>query len=126
LNDTDGRKKDELVSGFILELRRGIVILCVLAKLKEPTYGYSLIAELAHTGMPIEANTLYPLLRRLESQGMLVSSWDTEGAKPRKYYTTTDLGQDVLAALKKHWHKTVQSLNTILNLEDFNCEEETL
>ena len=106
--------KNELVSGFILELRRGTVILCVLAKLKKPTYGYSLIAELADTGIAIEANTLYPLLRRLESQGLLISSWDTDGAKPRKYYTTTELGKEVLKALKKHWQKTVQSMNNIL------------
>ena len=106
--------KDELISGFILELRRGTVILCVLAKLKEPTYGYNLITELASTGVAIEANTLYPLLRRLESQGLLTSSWDTGGAKPRKYYVTTDFGREVLADLKKHWQKTVQSMNKLL------------
>jgi DNA-binding PadR family transcriptional regulator len=106
--------KDELVSGFLLELRRGTVILCVLAKLREPTYGYSLIADLSETGIAIEANTLYPLLRRLEAQGLLESLWNTEGTKPRKYYTTTALGQEVLSALKKHWQNTVQSMNRIL------------
>jgi DNA-binding PadR family transcriptional regulator len=107
-------EKEELVSGFLLELRRGTIILCVLSKLKEPKYGYSLIADLSGTGIAIEANTLYPLLRRLEGQGLLDSSWNTEGAKPRKYYTTTALGKDVLSELKKHWQNTVQSLNTML------------
>jgi DNA-binding PadR family transcriptional regulator len=109
-----GLEKGELVSGFLLELRRGTVILCVLAKLKEPTYGYSLIADLSDTGIAIEANTLYPLLRRLESQGLLESSWNTGGAKPRKYYVTTDLGKDVLSVLRKHWQNTAQSMNKIL------------
>lgn len=106
--------KDELLSGFLLELRRGTVILCVLAKLNEPTYGYSLIADLSGTGIAIEANTLYPLLRRLESQGLLESSWNTEGTKPRKYYTTTAFGKEILSALKSHWHNTAQSMNKIL------------
>ena len=107
----------EIISGFILELRRGTVILCVLAKLKEPTYGYSLIAELANIGFPIEANTLYPLLRRLESQGLLESTWNTEGAKPRKYYNTTAFGKEILVELKKHWKNTTQNMNTLLEGE---------
>lgn len=107
-------EKDEIVSGFLLELRRGTIILCVLAKLKDPTYGYNLIAELSGTGIAVEANTLYPLLRRLESQGLLVSSWNTDGSKPRKYYAATDFGKEILARLKEHWRKTVQSMTTIL------------
>ena len=107
-------KKEEIISGFLLELRRGTVILCVLAKLKEPTYGYSLIADLSGTGFAIEANTLYPLLRRLEGQGLLESKWNTEGAKPRKYYQATDFGKEVLAELKKHWQNTTHSMNKLL------------
>jgi len=96
-------------------MRRGTIILCVLAKLKQPAYGYSLIAELSNTGIPIEANTLYPLLRRLESQGLLESSWNTtDGAKPRKYYATTQLGKTVLSELKKHWREAVLNMNNIL------------
>jgi len=106
--------KSEIISSFILELRRGTVVLCVLAKLQEPTYGYSLISELADTGIAIEANTLYPLLRRLESQGLLASTWNTGGAKPRKYYQITDFGQEVLSALKEHWKLTVSSMNKVL------------
>ena len=106
--------KKELISGFLLELRRGTLNLCVLAKLKEPTYGYSLIAELADSGVPIEANTLYPLLRRLEAQGLLRSAWNTEGAKPRKYYETTAFGKEVLAEMNRHWQDNVQSIQNLL------------
>ena len=110
--------KDELLSGFILELRRGTVILCVLSKLQKPAYGYNLIGELADTGVSIEANTLYPLLRRLESQGLLNSTWNTDTAKPRKYYSTTEFGNEIFEALKLHWQKTVNSMNQLLEGEE--------
>ena len=104
-----------LVANFSQELRRGTVILCVLANLSRPTYGYSLIEKLSKTGISIEANTLYPLLRRLEGQEILASTWNTEGAKPRKYYDLTDFGKEVLGELKKHWQNTVQGMNEILS-----------
>ena len=110
--------KNELVANFSQELRRGTLILCVLANLKEPTYGYGLIEKLSKTGISIEANTLYPLLRRLEGQEILASTWNTEGAKPRKYYDLTDFGKEVLGELKKHWQNTVQSMNEILEVSD--------
>jgi len=108
-------EKNEILAIFLQEMRRGSLILCVLAKLRQSAYGYNLVAELAETGVPIEANTLYPLLRRLESQGLLESNWNTtDGAKPRKYYATTDFGKEVLTELKKHWQDTVHNLNNIL------------
>ena len=107
--------KNELVANFSQELRRGTLILCVLANLKEPAYGYSLIERLSKTGVSIEANTLYPLLRRLEGQELLRSTWNTEGAKPRKYYDLTEFGNEVLGELKKHWQSTVQGMNGCLN-----------
>ena len=110
--------KKELVANFSQELRRGTLILCVLANLKEPTYGYSLIEKLSKTGISIEANTLYPLLRRLEGQELLASTWNTDGAKPRKYYDLTDFGCEVLGELKKHWQGTVQSMNEILEVSE--------
>jgi len=111
--------KDELLSGFIQELRRGTIIICVLAKLRKPAYGYNLINDLAETGITIEANTLYPLLRRLESQELLESSWSTDGAKPRKYYSTTEFGKEILSELKSHWQNAVQNMSKIL-MEDDN------
>jgi len=105
---------NEIVSGFILELRRGIVTLCALSRLTEPTYGYSLVETLSGSGVPVEANTLYPMLRRMESQGLIQSAWNTEGAKPRKYYRITEMGAQVLELLKQHWYGTVQNINTLL------------
>ena len=61
-------QKEEIVSGLTMELRRGTIVLCVLSQLKEPTYGYSLVNVLSENGIPMETNTLYPLLRRLEKQ----------------------------------------------------------
>ncbi len=105
--------KDEILSGFLLELRRGTIILCVLSRLRTPTYGYGLIGVLADSGIAVEANTLYPLLRRLESQGLLQGTWNTDTAKPRKYYVTTDLGNELCERLKKHWLQTVDSMNRL-------------
>ena len=104
----------EIVSGLVLELRRGTIVLCTLKKLENPMYGYSLVSELTDSGIPVEANTLYPLLRRLESQGLLESRWETGESKPRKYYVTTDAGRQVSAALEKNWRGTVESMNKIL------------
>ena len=106
--------KQELIANFFQELRRGTIILCVLANLKESTYGYGLIEKLKEAGVSVEANTLYPLLRRLESQNLLVSSWDTKGRKPRKYYILTDFGKEVLDELKQHWETTVYIMDDIL------------
>ena len=110
--------REELLSGFLQEMRRGTIIICVLAKLRRSAYGYNLVAELSETGIAVEANTLYPLLRRLESQFLLESSWSTDGAKPRKYYNTTDFGKEILSELKSHWQNTTQNMNKILELED--------
>lgn len=106
--------KQEIVSSFISELRRGVIMLCVLGSLHTPQYGYSLITELEKSGVSIEANTLYPLLRRLESQGLLLSNWNTDAAKPRKYYEITEFGRDVYETLRRQWYGTVEGINKIL------------
>lgn len=97
--------KQEILAGQVLEMRRGTIVLCVLACLQTPMYGYSLISRLEAGGITVEANTLYPLLRRLEGQGLLESSWETDGAKPRKYYRLTALGREVYAELAAHWQR---------------------
>ena len=67
-----------------IELRRGLTNLVVLSQCKRPVYGYELVKSLGEQGFPIEANTVYPLLRRLEKQSLLSSDWDTSTDKPRK------------------------------------------
>ncbi|HKL47204.1 MAG TPA: PadR family transcriptional regulator [Candidatus Izemoplasmatales bacterium] len=105
-----------IISQTKSEMRRGLVVLTTLALLKEPHYGYSLIQTLENKGIPIEGNTLYPLLRRLAKQGLLMSEWETDGSKPRKYYRITDNGETVLKALKDTYKTSTQSLNYILGV----------
>ena len=94
---------DETVSGLAQELRRGTLILLVLSQLRTPMYGYSLVKKLNDHQIPMDANTLYPLMRRLESQGLLKSSWDTTETKPRKYYQITEEGTAVLKKTKAYY-----------------------
>lgn len=107
-------EKGELAAGLTLELRRGTIVLCVLSQLKQPMYGYSLVSVLSDGGVPVETNTLYPLLRRLEKQGLLISSWETSGSKPRKYYQITDLGNEIYLELKYQWQETTQHMTELL------------
>ena len=109
---------EEIVAGLILELRRGTLILLVLSQLKEKMYGYHLVKALQDNGIPIEANTLYPLMRRLETQGLLKSEWETSEAKPRKYYTLTEDGEIVLTKAKTHWKQFSTTVNQILEVEN--------
>ncbi|MBQ9993746.1 MAG: PadR family transcriptional regulator [Clostridia bacterium] len=111
----------ELLSGMVTELRRGTVTLCALCKLSRPMYGYNLLSELAECGISVEANTLYPLLRRMEAQGLLVSEWNTSEAKPRKYYQTTELGKELCEKLVAHWKETVSGIDGIIN--EFGLQE---
>jgi DNA-binding PadR family transcriptional regulator len=96
------------------EMRRGLIVLSTLALLQKPHYGYSLIQTLEEKGMPIEGNTLYPLLRRLEKKGMLKSEWELDASKPRKYYQITDLGKNVLEALIDTWKDSIISIKHII------------
>jgi PadR family transcriptional regulator, regulatory protein PadR len=97
-----------------LELRRGIVVLAVLSLTEQASYGYNLIQRLAALGLEIEEGTLYPLLRRLEKQGLLQSEWDTTESRPRKYYRISPVGLEVLADLRTEWQQTVNVMKGIL------------
>lgn len=93
----------ELVESHQQELRRGTVVLACLVVLRTPEYGYALLETLADLGFPVDANTLYPLLRRLEKQGLLVSDWNTDEARPRKFYRTSSTGDELAALLVSDW-----------------------
>jgi DNA-binding PadR family transcriptional regulator len=86
-----------------LELRRGVVVLATLSQLRMPRYGYELRQALADKGMPIEEGTLYPLLRRLEAQGVLKSEWKIEDGPPRRYYSLNAEGRKLLKKLTESW-----------------------
>ena len=94
---------DATLSGHLQELRRGTVVVASLTVLREPGYGYSLLETLSAAGFEVEANTLYPLLRRLEAQGLLTSEWNTDEPRPRKFYRTTELGDTIAGTLRGEW-----------------------
>jgi len=90
---------DDVLRTHLQELRRGTVVVASLTALQQPGYGYGLLQTLADYGFSVDANTLYPLLRRLEEQELLTSEWNTTEARPRKVYRTSAAGKAVLATL---------------------------
>lgn len=109
---------EETVSGLVQELRRGTLILLVLSQLKKPTYGYSLVKKLNEHQIPMDANTLYPLMRRLEGQGLLKSQWDTGESKPRKYYQITEDGRLVLEKTRQYYKTFSTNVEALLEGEE--------
>ena len=105
---------NEMYENTINELRRGVIVLAVLSQLNEEQYGYSLMKLLSEQGLEIDQGTLYPLLRRLESQGLLSSDWNTEGSRPRRYYVISPKGQELLPRLKQEWNKIVSMMEGML------------
>jgi len=105
---------DDSFDNVILELRRGVIILAVLSQLYEEQYGYLLINGLKEAGLQIDQGTLYPLLRRLESQGLLQSNWRIESDRPRRYYVLSKEGNDLLPRLKEEWKGIVSMMNRML------------
>ena len=96
------------------ELRRGVLVLAVLSQLRTPQYGYSLRQALAEQGMLIEEGTLYPLLRRLESQGLLASEWRIEEGPPRRYYTLSPEGARHYRDLTTSWSTLAATVNRLI------------
>jgi DNA-binding PadR family transcriptional regulator len=96
------------------ELRRGVLVLAVLSQLRTPQYGYSLRQALAARGMPIEEGTLYPLLRRLEEQGLLTSEWRIEEGPPRRYYTLSPKGTELYDDLTDNWRELIATMDRLL------------
>jgi len=107
-------EKDQLFENTIQELRRGVLLLAVLSQLEGDEYGYSLIKNLKSGGLEIDQGTLYPLLRRLEIQGLLSSSWRVEDGRPRRYYTLSLQGRALLPELIKEWHNLVDTVGGLL------------
>ncbi|QAY74646.1 PadR family transcriptional regulator [Agromyces protaetiae] len=101
---------DDLTAGHLQELRRGTVVLACLLRLREPDYGYALLESLGANGIAVDANTLYPLLRRLEKQGLLTSEWNTDEARPRKFYRTSTAGDALARILTADWQSLDRAL----------------
>lgn len=108
---------EDLLQSFTTELRRGTLTLAVLSQLDVPQYGYSLVQLLEKSGINMDQSTLYPLLRRLEKQGLLTSSWDTAESRPRKYYLISAFGTEIFGKLKTEWEVMNNELHTLLQKE---------
>lgn len=108
---------DEILNSLTVELKRGTLVLLVLSQLRTNEYGYSLVQKLEEKNAPIEAGTLYPLLRRLEKQKLLTSEWDTSESRPRKFYTLSEEGKKVYRQLKKEWKSMSDLLEVLLEEE---------
>ena len=113
--DTSSQVGENLAS----ELRRGILVLAVLSQLHTAQYGYSLKQHLAAAGLEIPEGTLYPLLRRLEAQGLVQSEWQMTGdVRPRRYYVLNAQGEAVLAQLAAEWRALAAALDRLAKEED--------
>jgi PadR family transcriptional regulator PadR len=106
---------DDLYANQSLELRRGTIVLAILSQLQTPKYGYALLQSLEESGIAVDASTLYPLLRRLEKQGTLESTWDTSDKRPRKYYRLSADGSKLYERLRETWHHTADVMAKLLH-----------
>lgn len=97
-----------------LEFRRGALVLAVLSQLHDEQYGYSLKKALADHGLEIDEGTLYPLLRRLEAQGLLRSRWRVEDGRPRRYYRASAMGEQVQRELAGDWQTLARAMKRVL------------
>ncbi len=104
----------ELFENLRLELRRGCLVLAVLSALRSEQYGYTLRKALADQGMDIDEGTLYPLLRRLESQGLLVSQWREQDKRNKRFYRLSADGEAILKMLLQEWQTLNGSLQSVL------------
>ena len=100
-----------------LELRRGVLVLAVLASLKQAHYGYSLRQQLQQGGIDIDEDTLYPLIRRLADQGLLESEWRQAEGRERRYYRLSELGATLLQQLTQEWQNLNGALANLLVTE---------
>ena len=105
----------DLFENLRLELRRGCLVLAVLAQLREEHYGYTLRKALAAHGLEVDEGTLYPLLRRLETQGLLASEWREEDKRNKRFYHLSTEGELILPRLLEEWQNLNASLNRILS-----------
>ena len=106
-------EESEISEKLRSEIRRGALVLVVLAQLREEHYGYSLRKNLAAKGLQVEEGTLYPLIRRLEKQGLLVSEWREEDKRRKRFYTLSDLGHEVYRGLYDDWRELDRSIQQL-------------
>jgi PadR family transcriptional regulator PadR len=106
--------KLEIIKNLNLEFRKGTLVLAVLSQLIDKHYGYSLVETLNDKGLSIDQNTLYPLLRRLDTQGLLDSTWEVIEPRPRKYYQLSSLGHEVVKELIVQYQSNYEIMNKLI------------
>jgi DNA-binding PadR family transcriptional regulator len=111
----DATAYNDAIEKLQLELRRGAIVLACLSQLGVAAYGWELQQRLAERGMEIEQGTLYPLLRRLQEQGLLAEEWRVEESRPRKYYRLTEAGTRALDELRAQWKTMAGVMDDLLN-----------
>jgi len=109
---------NKVIEKFETEVRRGAMQLGIISLLDKEQYGYEIIKNLSKVGLNVEEGTLYPLLRRLEKEGLLSSQWETSGSRPRKYYKTTEYGKKI----RKKWLNSFKTINKSIELLEHNME----
>lgn len=114
---SSNQENDDRYENLRLELRRGCLIVAVLGQLKTERYGYTLRKAMDDAGLPIDEGTLYPLLRRLETQGLLASEWREEDKRNKRFYRLSPEGKRILKQLLDEWRSINASLEQILNKE---------
>ncbi len=107
--------RSEIFENLWVELRRGCLIVAVLAQLRTEQYGYMLRKGLTDNGLEIDENTLYPLLRRLESQGLLTSEWREQDKRNKRFYRLSKEGESVLQQLMTEWRNLNSALDRIID-----------
>ena len=108
---------EDILQNIQQEMKRGTLVLAVLTQMDQPQYGYSLIQALNDQGLIVEQNTLYPLMRRLEKQGLLESIWQVEGNRPRRYYKISELGANVRTELINAWKILGKTMTNLIGDE---------
>jgi len=108
---------EDPLAGLRSELRRGVLVMAVLSRLRTEHYGYSLRKDLGDYGLNIEESTLYPLIRRLEKQGLLESEWREEGGRRKRFYRLSPMGETTLRHLQEEWEDVSSALERIMGTE---------
>jgi PadR family transcriptional regulator len=111
----DNESNIKHLESMIQDIRRGTLVLAILSQLAQEHYGYSLREELARQGHSIKEGTLYPLLRRLESQGLLTSRWEIADNRNRRYYRLSVTGRDTYHRLRTEWHILARTMDGLLS-----------
>ena len=108
-------KQKNALENLKQELRRGAIALVAMSRLQEARYGYAMIRDLKEQGFDVGQDTLYPLLRRLEEQGLLESEWRVEDPRPRRYYRLSQSGSDAYQELLAEWKQQDTTIRRIIN-----------